>query len=62
MAYTMDELLNSLQNPNEVTLDNTNETWSRIGNKDSFDELNMDSSELESFLNEWINDNEYTNM
>ena len=59
---TIEDLLNSLQNPNDITLENTNVTWSRIGNKDSFEELELDESELENFLNEWINENEYQNL
>lgn len=63
---TIDDLLNSLQNPNKksakATLDNTSDTWNRIGNKDKFTELGMDSSELTDFLAEWIADNPYTNI
>ena len=60
---TIEDLLNSLQNPEKVLeLENTPETWSRIGNKDSFDELELDASELESFLAEWISENEYSNI
>jgi len=60
--YTIDDLLNSLRNPNEIILDNTHETWERIGNKDSFEELGLDKNELEEFLSEWMNDNPYTNI
>jgi|TARA_R110000868_G_scaffold97742_3_gene268910 hypothetical protein len=64
MALTIDDLLNSLQNPNTTSkLENSKETWERIGNKDSFSELNMSSrSELESFLKDWVNDNPYNNI
>jgi len=59
---TLDDLLNALQNPNKVTLENTTETWERIGNKDKFLELGMEESELESFLKEWIESNPYNNI
>lgn len=62
MAYTIEDLLNSLENPNKKTLDNTKDTWSRIGAKDSFDELEMDSTELDDFLKEWIEENPYSNL
>lgn len=59
---TIDDLLNSLQNPKKVTLENSKETWRRIGQKDSFSELGLEPSELESFLQEWMNDNPYNNL
>jgi hypothetical protein len=60
---SIDELLESLQNPNKgTTLDNNKSTWERIGNKDTFDELGMSSSELESFLKEWTDNNPYNNI
>ncbi len=64
MAFTIDDLLNSLQNPNKPNgkLENTKDTWKRIGNKDSFAELGMEASELETFLSEWISDNPYNNI
>lgn len=43
-------------------LENTKETWSRIGSNDSFSELNLTSSELSSFLTEWIKENPYNNI
>jgi len=63
----IDDLLNALQNPNQEEIDkakleNTKETWTRIGNKDSFDELGMKSSELSDFLTEWTQDNPYNNI
>lgn len=60
----IDDLLNALQNPNEdnAKLRNDFDTWRRIGNKDTFDELNMDKSELDEFLTEWISDNPYENI
>ena len=63
MGPTIDDLLNSLQNPNsEGKLENNKETWNRIGKKDSFSELGLESSELEVFLAEWIANNEYSNI
>ena len=63
---TIDDLLNALANltkSNKKTLENTKETWRRIGSKDAFEELGLESSELESFLKEWINENnEYGNI
>lgn len=58
---TIDELLNALQNPNKPTvLENSEETWRRIGKKDKFEELGMEASELETFLKEWMDENPYT--
>ena len=61
MTATIDDLLNALQNPNsESKLENTRETWERIGNKDKFSELGLDDGELEAFLKEWIDENPYS--
>jgi hypothetical protein len=65
MALTIDDLLNSLKNPNKKdkkTLDNTAETWTRIGSKDAFAELAMEGSELDDFLKDWIEENGYNNI
>ena len=64
MALTIDDLLNSLQNPEKTSskLENNKSTWERIGRKDSFSELGMKSSELESFLQEWVKENPYNNL
>lgn len=63
MALTIDDLLNSLQNPNKASkLENNKETWSRIAKRDSFSELGLESSELETFLKDWIKDNPYNNL
>jgi len=66
MALTIDDLLNSLKNPNKTegkkTLENNRDTWSRIGNKDSFSELGLQGSELDKFLQEWIDSNPYNNL
>jgi hypothetical protein len=61
---TIDDLLNSLQNPNKKIkqLANSKETWARIGDRDGFTELELDSSELNEFLKEWIADNPYNNI
>ncbi len=57
------ELLNALQNPTDTPiLANTANTWSRIGSKDTFDELELQESELDEFLKEWTSDNEYSNI
>ena len=61
MTLTIDELLQALQNPDKVvTLENSKETWSRIGNKDDFSELGMEESDLDAFLSEWMDSNPYS--
>ena len=40
-------------------LPNTKSTWERIGSRDSFQELGLESSELDEFLKEWIGENDY---
>lgn len=65
MALTIDDLLNALRNPNEADkgkLQNTKDTWRRIGSGDPFTELGLEPTELESFLAEFINDNPYNNI
>jgi hypothetical protein len=61
---TIDDLLKSLRKPaeNVTSLINSADTWERIGNKDSFDELNLSKTELESFLSEWKQANPYSNI
>ena len=60
---TIDDLLNSLQNPMKSgKLENNKETWERIGRRDSFSELGLEPSELESFLSDWISENPYQNI
>lgn len=64
---TIEELLNSMQTKykkgeggNIKALANTKDTWKRIAEKDSFDDLGFSStSEKEEFLKEWIKDNPY---
>ena len=63
---TIEDLLKSLQqlsnSSNSTELPNTKETWTRIANKDSFDELGKSETELKSFLQEWISNNPYNNI
>lgn len=47
---------------NGVKLPNTAETWARIGNLDSFPELGLSGSDLDDFLNEFIENNDYNNI
>lgn len=61
MDITIEDLLNALQNPDEVTLENNSETWRRIANKDNFDELGL-GSDLDDFLKDWIEKNPYSNI
>lgn len=62
MSYTIDDLLNNLKSPNKPTLENTKETWTRIGNKDKFEELGLSGSELDEFLKDFIENNPYNNI
>ncbi len=63
MTLTIEQLLQALQNPEStVTLENSKETWNRIGNKDRFEELGIEESELDAFLSEWIDNNPYSNI
>ena len=63
MTISIDDLLNSLQCPDSKgTLENSKETWSRIGRKDKFTELGLEDGELESFLKEWADSNPYNNL
>lgn len=57
------ELLESLQIPNQgdKTLPNNKSTWERMNSK-NFPELNLNQSELESFLQEWTKDNPYSSI
>jgi hypothetical protein len=59
---TIDDLLHALQNPTKASLENSREVWSRIGKGDSFSELGLEPSELESFLKEWVEENPYKNI
>lgn len=62
MAVSIDDLLNALQNPEGITLENNSDTWSRIGQKDKFSELGLEESELDAFLADWIEQNPYSNI
>lgn len=65
MALSIDDLLNSLKNPNKPdikSLENNKDTWARIAKKDSFTELGLGSSELNTFLKEWIDNNPYLSI
>jgi hypothetical protein len=62
MSLTIDDLLNSLQNPSKPSLENNAETWSRIRNKSGFEELGLEGSALDNFLKEWISENPYNNI
>lgn len=63
MTVTIDDLLNALQNPEKVGgLENSKETWTRIGNRDDFSELGLSGGELDDFLREWCAENEYSNI
>lgn len=61
---TFEELLAALKNPNKPTntLENTKETWKRIGARDKFEELGLEPSELDSFLKEFTENNPYNNI
>lgn len=62
---TISDLLKTLQYNTEqskITLENNQDTWKRIRNKDSFSELGLPQSELDKFLSEWISDNPYSNI
>lgn len=59
---SIDDLLQALQNPDKVELENNEDTWSRIGRKDDFSELGLEKGELEDFLTEWIGENDYQNI
>ena len=56
------ELKEDEKNKKFKGLNNTRNTWSRIGRHDSFDELGLGESELIDFLNEWISENPYKNI
>lgn len=66
----IDDLLNALKNPeaykeerSKPHLENSKETWRRIGLKDDFSELGFgDKIEKEKFIKEWLKENEYDNL
>lgn len=59
---TISDLLRELQENSyqQKTLENNAETWGRIGENDDFPELNLSSSDLTNFLNQWIKENSYS--
>jgi hypothetical protein len=59
---TIDDLLKALQSPKTASLENSREVWARIGRRDSFPELGLEPSELESFLKEFVESNPYSNL
>lgn len=70
---TIEELLKSMltipadkrskSDSSGIRLENSVETWRRIGERDSFSELGFKSdSEKEEFLQEWISNNPYSNI
>lgn len=62
---SIDDLLNALKTtsvPEKKKLENTFDTWSRIGARDSFTDLGIKESELDKFLSDWIKDNPYENI
>lgn len=73
MSKSIGDLLNSMQSTYKdrerkegdsiKTLLNNRDTWDRIANGDSFDELGFDNdAEKEAFLAEWISENPYSDM
>jgi len=59
MSISIEELLKGLQNPSKLELENSKDTWSRIGSRDRFSELGLDKSDLDDFLREWQESNPY---
>ena len=69
MGETIEELLKSMltlrgdSSDFNKSLANTADTWRRIGEQDSFSELNFTSeSEKEQFLKDWTANNPYNNL
>ena len=70
---TIDDLIAAMKNPNnidsslkadKISLSNTADTWARIGSRDVSlaAELGISKDELNDFLNEWIENNPYSNI
>lgn len=56
----LDEIADNVNGGEKRHLPNTEETWRRIGNRDSFAELNFTSDqERNDFLKEWKENNNY---
>ena len=62
MALSIDDLLNSLQDPSRGLNGSPSEIWKRISSKDNFDELGLEQDELDNLLKEWIEANPYSNL
>jgi len=62
MSLTIDDLLESLQDPDRGLEGSTAEIWRRIANRDSFDELDADEEEKEQIIKEFIESNPYSNI
>ena len=63
MALSIDDLLNSLQDPSRGLNGSPSEIWKRISNnKDNFDELGLEQDELDNLLKEWIEANPYSSL
>lgn len=62
MALSIDDLLNTLKDPNRGLSGSVKEIWSRIAKRDKFDELDGDSKEKEEIIKEWIEANPYSNI
>jgi hypothetical protein len=62
MSFTIDDLLESLQDPDRGLSGTLSDIWRRIVNKDKFDELDMNDYEKDKMLNEWIEQNPYSNI
>jgi hypothetical protein len=68
---TIEELLRSMLtlapeggvSDSKRMLENSAETWRRIGDRDPFSELNFETQkEKDDFLNEWAQNNPYNNL
>ena len=62
MSLTIDDLLESLQDPDRGLEGSTADIWRRIANKDSFDELDGDQDEKDQIIKEFIESNPYSNI
>lgn len=62
LLNTMVTLNKPREKGDSVVLENSRETWRRIRQKDSFDELGFSRPELYSFLQTWVSDNPYSNI
>lgn len=62
MSFTIDELLESLQDPDRGLSGTVSEIWRRIANKDKFDELDSNEDEKDEIIKEWIEANPYSNI